>query len=166
MIAALIYLHSFNFIHMKTNKGNLRRIRKKQIDEKIVTENPTEKNIFPILNKITKNQGKEIFYYSEIMEDFDKPKLVFCKSGYPMAEYIEEPINLSDNMMYYIPKNKIEGINIANILNSDIFKKVIDLFSTNARDLHKTICNLKKIDLSSTILENDEQILNFFKSHQ
>ena len=119
--------------------------------------------IYPILDKITKTQGFTTYFYSQTMVDYDKPKLVFCKSGYPMATYIDEPMNLSDNMMYYLPINEIEGRNLEFIINSEVFGQAIQMFSTNARDAHKTIVKLKKIDLSVTPLENEDQILEIFR---
>jgi hypothetical protein len=154
---------NFDFKVMKTNEGKFRRIRKQQLKDGTVSSNPTNTNIYPILDKITKTQGFTTYFYSQTMVDYDKPKLVFCKSGYPMATYIDEPMNLSDNMMYYLPINEIEGRNLEFIINSEVFGQAIQMFSTNARDAHKTIVKLKKIDLSVTPLENEDQILEIFR---
>jgi hypothetical protein len=153
----------FGFKVMKTKCGKNRRIRKKQIDDGTVTTDPSEKNQYPIIDGITKNKGQHIFFYSEKMEDFHKNKVVFSKSGYPMATYVDKPINLSDNMMYINVENEIQGKNIAFVINSKIFSEVIDLFSTNARDAHKTICKLKKVDLTEVLLNNEEEIIETFR---
>ena len=96
------------------------------------------------------------------MEDYDRLKVVFSKSGYPKATYINYPVNLSDNMMYINVKNEIEGKNLAFIINSQIFMEVIGLFSTNARDAHKTICRLKKVNLPTYLLNTEQEIIDVF----
>jgi hypothetical protein len=148
---------------MKTNDGKYRRIRKQQLQNGIVTTNVTETNIYPIVDKITKSQGMEVYYYNQEMVDYEKPKVIFSKSGYPMATYLETPINLSDNMCYYVPKNEIEGQNLAFIINSKIFGRVIELYSTNARDAHKTIVKLKKVNLSANLITSEDEISELFR---
>ena len=93
------------------------------------------------------------------MEDYNKPKVVFCMSGYPNAKFINTPINLSDNMMYLTVDSEIEGKNIAFLINSEIFSKVIKLFSTNARDAHKTIKKLKKIKMDSILINSESELI-------
>ena len=153
---------SFQFKVMKTTTGKNRRIRKQQLQDGTVSVVPTNNNVFPIIDKITKTKGNEVYYYSEIMEDYDRLKVVFSKSGYPMATYINYPVNLSDNMMYINVKNEIEGKNLAFIINSQIFMEVIGLFSTNARDAHKTICRLKKVNLPTYLLNTEQEIIDVF----
>ena len=154
---------NFDFKIMKTNDGKYRRIRKQQLQNGIVTTNVTETNIYPIVDKITKSQGMEVYYYNQEMVDYEKTKVIFSKSGYPMATYLETPMNLSDNMCYYVPKNEIEGQNLAFIINSKIFGRVIELYSTNARDAHKTIVKLKKVDLSANLITSEDEISELFR---
>jgi hypothetical protein len=153
----------FGFTVMKTNSGKNRRIRKKQIEDGTVTINPQGENIYPIIDGITKTKGKHTFYYSEKMVDYDKNKVIFSKSGYPMATYMDTPVNLSDNMMYIVVDNEVQGRNIAFVINSKIFSEVIGLFSTNARDAHKTICKLKNINMSEFLLSDEEEIIDVFR---
>jgi hypothetical protein len=148
----------FEFKTMINNEGKRRRIRKKQIIDNVVTTIPTEFNQYLIIDKITKNKGLTTYYYSEIMQDYETPKVIFSNSGYPLATYIQYPVNLSDNMTYYVPKNDTEGLNMVKIINSDIFKKVIESYSTNARDGHKIIKKLRKIDISKKLIQNDKDI--------
>lgn len=154
---------NFEFKIMKTVDGKFRRIRKQQLSNSVVTTNATETNIYPIIDKITKSQGMETYYYSQQMIDYQKPKLIFSKSGYPMATFVETPMNLSDNMCYCVCKNEIEGQNLALVINSKIFGRVIELYSTNARDAHKTIVKLKKIDLSTNLITSEDEILELFR---
>lgn len=153
----------FGFKVMKTKSGKNRRIRKQQIEDGTVTLQRTEKNKYPIVDGITKSKGQHIFFYSEMMLDYDKNKVIFSKSGYPMATYVNSPMNLSDNMMYIVVENEIQGKNIAYVINSKIFSEVISLFSTNARDAHKTICKLKNVNLSEFLLSSEEEIFDVFR---
>ena len=151
--------NNFGFKVMKTNSGKFRRIRKAQIIDGTVSREQTNINQYPIIDKITKTNGDDIFYFSEMMEDYNKPKVVFCMSGYPNAKFINTPINLSDNMMYLTVDSEIEGKNIAFLINSEIFSKVIKLFSTNARDAHKTIKKLKKIKMDSILINSESELI-------
>lgn len=155
--------NSFEFKVMKTKSGKNRRIRKKQIQDGIVTTQPTDKNIYPIIDKITKNEGKKVYYFNEQMVDYESSKVIFCKSGYAMATYVDYPVNLSDNMMYINIENEIQGKNLAFIINSQIFSKVINLFSTNARDAHKIICKLKKVILPTYLLREEKEINDLYE---
>lgn len=155
--------NNFGFKVMKTIYGKSRRIRKKQLKDGVVTINQTETNIYPIVDKITKTKGMEVYYYSQMMKDYEKSKVIFSKSGYPLARYVDTPLNLSDNIMYITVDSEVEGKNIAFIINSNVFSEVINLFSTNARDAHNTIVKLKKIDLSETILTNEQEIIDLFR---
>lgn len=156
--------NSFGFKFMKNKNGTNRRIRKEQFQDNTISSVQTETHLYPILDKITKTKGKEIYFYTEKLIDFDSPKVVFCMSGYPNAEYIESPINLSDNMMHLVVEDRAEGENLCKIINSDIFRKIINLFSTNARDAHKTITKLRKIDLSNVVINNDNDIINLYSN--
>lgn len=154
--------NTFGFKVMKTINGNNRRIRKDQIKDNTVSKEETDVNRYPIIDKITKTQGIDKYYFSEMMVDYNRPKVVFCMSGYPNAKFIQTPVNLSDNMMYINVDNEIEGKNIAFLINSEIFSEVIKLFSTNARDAHKTIKKLKKIDMKNTLITSEEELINFY----
>jgi hypothetical protein len=79
-----------------------------------------------------------------------------------LAHYINYPVNLSDNITYFVPQNEVEGQNLVKIINSDIFSQVINLYSTNARDAHKTIKRLRKINLTNVIIENENDIKELF----
>jgi hypothetical protein len=83
-------------------------------------------------------------------------------SGYPNAKFIQTPINLSDNMMYLNVDNEIEGKNIAFLINSETFSDVIKLFSTNARDAHKTIKKLKRVNMGDVLITSEEELINLF----
>jgi hypothetical protein len=154
--------NTFGFKVMKTINGKNRRIRKGQIKDNTVSKEETDVNRYPIIDKITKTQGIDKYYFSEMMVDYNRPKVVFCMSGYPNAKFIQTPVNLSDNMMYINVDNEIEGKNIAFLINSEIFSEVIKLFSTNARDAHKTIKKLKKIDMKNTLITSEEELINFY----
>jgi 16S rRNA G966 N2-methylase RsmD len=154
--------NSFEFKTMVNKRGVRRRIRNKQIQDGTITLEPNGNNIYPIIDKITKTNGLSTYFHSEIMNDFEKPKVIFSNSGYPLAQYINYPVNLSDNITYFVPKNEIEGQNLVKVINSDIFSQVIDLYSTNARDAHKTIKRLKKVDLTNVIIENETDIKVLF----
>jgi hypothetical protein len=58
--------------------------------------------------------------------------------------------------------NEIEGRNIAFLINSEIFSEVIKLFSTNARDAHKTIKKLKKIDMKNTLITSEQELISLY----
>ncbi len=147
---------------MKTINGKYRRIRKGQIKDNTVSKQQTEFNQYPIIDKITKTNGVDEYYFSEMMVDYFTPKVVFCKSGYPNAKYIHMPVNLSDNMMYLNVDNEIEGKNIAFLINSQTFSDVIKLFSTNARDAYKTIKKLKKVNMGNLLITSEEELINLF----
>ena len=163
LVRTFLSKDDFGFTVMKTISGKNRRIRKKQIEDGTVTVNPQGDNIYPIIDGITKTKGKHIFYYSEKMVDYDKNKVIFSKSGYPMATYMDTPVNLSDNMMYITVDNENQGKNIVKVINSKIFSEVINLFSTNARDAHKTISKLKKVNFSTDLLETEDDIIDLFR---
>jgi hypothetical protein len=152
----------FEFKTMINNNGSRRRIRKKQVSCGVVTTNFTPTHQFPIIDKITKTKGLTLYYSDEQMVDFNLPKVIFSNSGYPLATYIDYPVNLSDNITYYVPKNEIEGQNLVKVINSEIFSQVIKLFSTNARDGHKTIKRLRKVEMSEHLLEDEQSIMELF----
>jgi hypothetical protein len=154
--------NTFGFKVMKSMEGKNRRIRKAQLKDNTVSKLQTEINQYPIIDKITKTQGIDMYYFSEMMEGYNNPKVVFCMSGYPNARFIQTPVNLSDNMMYLNVKNEIEGKNIVFLLNSQIFLEVIQLFSTNARDGHKTIKKLRKIDMSDKLITSEQELINIY----
>lgn len=154
--------NNFEFKVMKTINGKYRRIRKGQIKDNTVSKQQTEFNQYPIIDKITKTNGVDEYYFSEMMVDYFTPKVVFCKSGYPNAKYIHMPVNLSDNMMYLNVDNEIEGKNIAFLINSQTFSDVIKLFSTNARDAYKTIKKLKKVNMGNLLITSEEELINLF----
>lgn len=154
--------NTFGFKVMKTMDGKNRRIRKQQIEDNTVSKHETDINQYPIIDKITKTQGIDKYYFSEMMVDYNNPKVVFCMSGYPNAKFIQTPVNLSDNMMYLNVDNEIEGRNIAFLINSQIFSEVIKLFSTNARDAHKTIKKLKKIDMKNTLITSEQELISLY----
>ena len=147
---------------MVNNQGKRRRIRKQQINKGIVTIQLTENNVYPIIDKITKTQGITSYYSIETMVDYHKPKVVFSNSGYPLATWIDFPTNLSDNLTYYVPETELEGRNLIKIINSKIFGEVIQLFSTNARDAHRTIKRLRRVDLSKCVLNDENDIKRLF----
>jgi hypothetical protein len=64
--------------------------------------------------------------------------------------------------MYLNVDNEIEGKNIAFLINSQIFSEVIKLFSTNARDAHKTIKKLKKIDMKNTLITSEQELISLY----
>lgn len=163
LVSTFLSENSFEFKVMKTKSGKNRRIRKQQIEDGTVTTQPINENIYPIIDKITKTKGKEVYYFTEEMEDYYTNKVIFSKSGYPMATYVDYPVNLSDNMMYITVGNEVQGKNLAFIINSQIFSEVIGLFSTNARDAHKTICKIKKVNLPTYVLTREEEILDVFR---
>jgi hypothetical protein len=154
--------NTFGFKVMKTVDGKNRRIRKSQIENDIVSKEETDTNQYPIIDKITKTHGIDKYYFSEMMVDYNNPKVVFCLSGYPNAKFIQTPVNLSDNMMYLNVDDEIEGENIAFLINSQIFSEVIKLFSTNARDAHKTIKKLKKIDMKGSLITSEQELINLY----
>jgi hypothetical protein len=162
LIKSFLSEKSFEFKTMCNNTGVRRRIRNKQIEDGTVSLESNITNCYPIIDKITKTNGLTTYFYSERMVDYDKPKVIFSNSGYPLAMYIDYPINLSDNITYYIPKNEIEGRNLVKVINSDIFSEVINLFSTNARDAHKTIKRLRKIDLTNVNIETNYDVERLF----
>lgn len=153
---------NFGFKVMKTFNNKNRRIRRAQLEDGTVSKEATNINRYPIIDKITKTQGIDKYYFSEMMVDYNNPKVVFCMSGYPNAKFIETPVNLSDNMMYLNVDNEIEGRNIAFLINSQIFSEVIKLFSTNARDGHKTIKKLKKIYMKNTLITSEQELINLY----
>lgn len=153
---------TFGFKVMKTIDGKNRRIRRAQIEDNTVSKEETDVNQYPIIDKITKTQGIDKYYFSEMMMDYNSPKVVFCMSGYPNAKFIQTPINLSDNMMYLNVDNEIEGENIAFLINSKTFSEVIKLFSTNARDAHKTIKKLKKVNMGDVLITSEQELINLF----
>jgi hypothetical protein len=162
LVNRFISENCFDFKVMKLSNGGFRRIRKKQIDDGLVSREKTETHCYPIIDKITKRGGLETYFINEKMVDYEQKKVVFSKTGYPMATYIETPVNLSDNMMYLVVENEIEGKNLCFVINSKVFYEVIDLFSTNARDLHKIISKIKKVNLTEKIIQNENEIYDFF----
>ena len=162
LIESFISNDCFEFKTMVNNQGKRRRIRKQQINKGIVTIQLTENNVYPIIDKITKTQGITSYYSIETMVDYHKPKVVFSNSGYPLATWIDFPTNLSDNLTYYVPETELEGRNLIKIINSKIFGEVIQLFSTNARDAHRTIKRLRRVDLSKCVLNDENDIKRLF----
>lgn len=154
--------NNFGFMVMKTIDNKNRRIRRAQLEDGTVTKQATDINRYPIIDKITKTQGVDKYYFSEMMLDYNNPKVVFCMSGYPNAKFISEPTNLSDNMMYLNVQNEIEGRNIAFLINSQIFSEVIRLFSTNARDAHKTIKKLRRIKMDEKLITSEEELISLY----
>jgi hypothetical protein len=155
--------NNFDFKIMVNLKGVARRIRKKQIKDDVVTLEQTETNVFPIVDKMTKTKGVIKYFYKEALVDYEKIKVGISKSGYPCATLFSEPTNLSDNLLYVVVDNEIQGENLVKILNSEIVSKVISFYSTNARDGHKTYTKLKKINLPSHPI-SEEEIYELFIS--
>lgn len=127
-------------------KGSSRRIRKKQLDTKVVTINKDKDHPYIIIDTINKKFNTlpaKHYYYSEVDDDINKDKLIVSKKGYLMPTIdTTHKYTYSDNFKYIT--GDLE--NIKKLLDSFIFKYLINQFSKNGFDHISIASTLKKVN--------------------
>jgi superfamily II DNA or RNA helicase len=127
-------------------KGSSRRIRKKQLDTKVVTTNKDKEHPYIIVDTINKKDNilpAKHYYYSELDDDIKMDKLVVSKKGYlmPTIDTTHE-YTYSDNFRYVTGELEV----IKKLLDSAIFKYLINQFSKNGFDHISIASTLKKVN--------------------
>lgn len=145
------------------NKNRELRIRKKQVDDGLVTKLITETHIFPVIDGINKSNpfpGKLYFIDRDFSDS--KKKILMNRSGYLCPSY-DSTGNylLTDNICYIEIENELEFNNFKSIIESKIVKYWLTQFRLNGFSDEKNIKNFPKIDLSITW--TDETLFEYFE---
>lgn len=136
----------FDFKVMNYIKNGYRknlRIRKKQIEDRIVTNEMIDDFIYPVIDGINKSNpfpGKLYFINNDISDK--KKKIILNQSGYLCPSYDDSgDFFLSDNLIYIEVKSEENYNNFISLFNSKMMKYWLKQFRLNGFSDSKNIQN-------------------------
>lgn len=158
----------FDLKVMKKKSGTSVRIRKQQIENKIVVTSQTENHKYTIIDKL-KSKGITKYYFTEKLVGHNDKKVILSKGGsytFPIYDSVGE-LSASDNLFIYLVDNDLEGNNFLKLCNSKLVKFIENLITKgNDMDFSWTICNLGYINGIKNDFISDDYIYNYFELTQ
>ena len=155
----------FDFRVMNYIKNGYRknlRIRKKQIQDRIVTTEMIDDFIYPVIDGINKSNpfpGKLYFINNDISDK--KKKIILNQSGYLCPSYDDSgEFFLSDNLIYIEVKSEENYNNFISLFNSKIMKYWLKQFRLNGFSDSKNIQNFPYLSIDRKW--NDIDIFKYF----
>lgn len=128
---------------------------KKMGDNSHVQKMRTDTCIHPLLH--TNNQ----IWYSSILQDFAKqPKVMWSRSGYTKPFFDDGNLGCTDMGYYVLVKDKEEGINLENNLNTKLFKYIFKTAKWSGFGNEIVFKNLPKLP---NIKLSDGEMYEYFK---
>jgi hypothetical protein len=156
--------NNFNLSVMTKENGKQLRIRKKQIDRKVVSNSEDEIYKYKLIDKL-KSKGITRYFFTEKLNGHDRPKVLLSKGGsytFPIFDIFGE-MSASDNLLVYYTKNKMEGENFVFICNSKLIKYIEKVITKGSdMDYSWTMLNLPIIEDIDTKLYSDEKLYEYF----
>ena len=138
------------------------RIRKKQIQDRIVTTEMIDDFIYPVIDGINKSNpfpGKLYFINNDISDK--KKKIILNQSGYLCPSYDDSgEFFLSDNLIYIEVKSEENYNNFISLFNSKIMKYWLKQFRLNGFSDSKNIQNFPYLSIDRKW--NDIDIFKYF----
>ena len=135
--------------------NNYFRIRKKQIDDKIVSKIKDNKYKYLIIDKINKGNPDGIKYYVENkLEDHNNKKVIFSKVGYLCPYYLTSG-SISDNLLYMNINNKKEYNSIVSIIDSKVFTFLREAILFSGMDWWKILVEFPKLNFNKNYTDKD-----------
>lgn len=155
---------NFDLSVMVKENGNQLRIRKKQIDDKIVSEIKDDLYKYKLIDKL-KSKGTTVYYYNEKLKGYDKKKVILSKGGsytFPLFDNKGE-MSASDNLLVYYTKNELDGENFVFICNSKLVKFIENVITKgNDMDYSWTILNLPIVKDLDNRRYSDNELYEYF----